>query len=67
MSYKVILGGRVKKRLKTLDGRLIPRILEKIHLLAENPRPRETLKLVEDGTEGWRVRVGKYRILYTIN
>ncbi|WP_288116040.1 type II toxin-antitoxin system RelE/ParE family toxin [Microcystis aeruginosa FBCC-A68] len=33
--------------------------------LAENPRPSGCLKLT--GREGWRVRIGVYRIIYGID
>jgi mRNA interferase RelE/StbE len=33
--------------------------------LADNPRPRQSIKL--SGTESYRLRVGDYRILYEIN
>lgn len=34
-------------------------------MLAENPRPPASRPL--RGREGWRLRVGDYRILYTIH
>jgi mRNA interferase RelE/StbE len=40
------------------------RILRRIQLLAENPRPRGATKL--SGMERYRIRQGRYRILYRI-
>ncbi len=40
-------------------------IISKIKLLVDNPHPPHTKKLA--GREGWRIRVGDYRILYTVN
>jgi len=33
--------------------------------LADNPRPQGVVKL--SGREGWRIRVGDYRVIYTID
>lgn len=33
--------------------------------LAEDPRPRNCRKL--QGREGWRIRVGDYRVIYEID
>jgi mRNA interferase RelE/StbE len=41
------------------------RILEKIEALATDPRPVGCEKLT--GAEGWRIRVGDYRVVYWID
>jgi len=40
------------------------RIIKRIESLADNPRPAGALKL--SGLERYRIRQGRYRILYTI-
>jgi len=40
-------------------------IIEKIHDLAENPDTPNLDTAVLKGRIGWRLRVGKYRIIYT--
>jgi len=40
------------------------RIIKRIESLADNPRPPGALKL--SGLERYRIRQGRYRILYTI-
>jgi mRNA interferase RelE/StbE len=40
------------------------RIIRRIETLAANPRPRGAVKL--SGRERYRIRQGRYRILYTI-
>jgi len=40
------------------------RIIKRIESLADNPRPPGALKL--SGRERYRIRQGRYRILYTI-
>lgn len=41
------------------------RISGVIDLLAQNPLPPKALKL--SGRDGYRIRVGNYRIIYTFN
>jgi len=40
------------------------RIIKRIHLLADDPRPHGSQKL--SGREHYRIRQGRYKILYTI-
>lgn len=47
-------------------GNLLQRIQQAILSLAEDPRPPGARKLV-GAEEGWRLRIGDYRILYDIN
>jgi mRNA interferase RelE/StbE len=46
-------------------GNLLQRIDQAFLSLAEDPRPAGARKLVAN-EEGWRLRVGDYRILYDI-
>jgi mRNA interferase RelE/StbE len=64
MTYAVELGP-VRKDLRALDDKTRRRILRAIIALEVNPRPRGAKKLRGEG-ELWRVRVGDYRILYSI-
>ncbi|NLO19727.1 MAG: type II toxin-antitoxin system RelE/ParE family toxin [Ignavibacteria bacterium] len=63
--YKLGLSNKVIKELEKLDDTLYLRISNKIHSLENNPRPNGSIKL--SGIEGYRIRIGDYRILYTIN
>ena len=63
--YKLGLSNKVIKELEKLDDTLYLRISNKIHSLENNPRPTGSIKL--SGIEGYRIRIGDYRILYTIN
>ncbi|RAM49166.1 MAG: type II toxin-antitoxin system RelE/ParE family toxin [Hapalosiphonaceae cyanobacterium JJU2] len=65
MIYQVEITSRAAKQLKKLPEDIKLRIEEKIQELAENPRPDGVVKL-EDSENAYRVRVGKYRILYEI-
>lgn len=57
----------VNKELERVDQkRDRQRILEHIHGLADNPRPPGSLKLA-GATDGYRIRVGDFRVLYAID
>ena len=63
--YSIRIKNTARKELEsvaTKTDRL--RIIEKIRSLADNPRPRGSMKL--SGRERYRIRQGHYRILYTI-
>jgi mRNA interferase RelE/StbE len=63
--YQVEITSRAAKQLKKIPEDIKLRIEEKIQELAENPRPDGVVKL-EDSEDTYRVRVGKYRILYEV-
>lgn len=65
MSYSINILRRSQKELSDLSQEIYPKICEALRSLAENPRPTGCLKL--KGREGWRIRVGNYRILYKID
>lgn len=65
MAYSVFLLRRAQKELAKLPDDSYPRIRDRIRDLAEAPRPPGSRKLT--GREGWRLRVGSYRILYDID
>lgn len=65
MTFQIFLTKRAHKALRSLPNRLRRRIEEKIKLLAEDPLPRGVAKLI--GLEhAYRLRIGDYRILYSI-
>lgn len=51
--------------LRRIPRQDVQRILEQIGQLADNPRPSGARKL--SGEEKYRVRIGKYRVLYTVD
>jgi mRNA interferase RelE/StbE len=51
--------------MKKIPKKDLLRISGVIDSLAENPLPPKSLKLT--GRDGYRIRVGKYRIIYTFN
>ena len=63
-SYKVLIKPSAVKEIESLPRKDRSRIVYRIQGLAENPRPHGCEKL--SGQEKYRVRQGKYRILYQV-
>jgi len=63
--YAVELRPAAARALRTIDPQDVPRLRGAIALLAEDPRPPGAKAL--QGRPGYRVRVGRYRIIYTID
>lgn len=64
--YEVYLEHAAEKDLKKLSGKVFHWIIAHIQSLAETPRPSGCRKIT--GTKNdWRIRVGKYRIIYAID
>jgi len=53
--------------MKRLTPDVLRRVDAKLQSLAREPRPRGVAKFQGSEGEGFRVRVGNYRILYTID
>nr|VFK20785.1 MAG: mRNA interferase RelE/StbE [Candidatus Kentron sp. LPFa]VFK34741.1 MAG: mRNA interferase RelE/StbE [Candidatus Kentron sp. LPFa] len=62
--YSVFFRKSVEKDLSRMPDRDLHRIIERIGLLADDPRPPGCKKL--SARERYRIRQGKYRILYSI-
>jgi len=65
VNYQIEVTPSALRSLKKIDHHDRPRIHGAIALLGEDPRPPGSRPL--RGRPGFRVRVGDYRILYTIN
>jgi mRNA interferase RelE/StbE len=65
MSYNLEILRRAQKELADLSKETYPKICDAVQCLAREPRPSSCLKL--KGREGWRIRVGNYRVLYKID
>jgi mRNA interferase RelE/StbE len=63
-AYRVFFKKSVEKDFETIPQEELKRILRRIDLLREDPRPPGCEKLT--GQERYRVRQGRYRILYSI-
>ncbi|WP_414622388.1 type II toxin-antitoxin system RelE family toxin [Calothrix sp. CCY 0018] len=65
MSYEIKISKSASKQIKKLSSELQERIQNKIDELAIEPRPDKVKKL-KGRENGYRIRVGDYRILYDI-
>lgn len=65
-SYEIEWKYSAERELKGIDRQHIPRILEAVESLAENPFPLQHRKL--HGVESsYRIRIGDYRIIYQVD
>lgn len=64
-TYRIELRPGAARSLRKLDPQVRRRIQGAIALLAQDPRPPGARAL--QGRPGLRVRVGDYRIIYTVN
>ena len=63
--YKVYFKESVEKDLNSIPKKDLKKILRRIAALAKNPRPAGHEKLT--GQERYRIRQGRYRIVYSIH
>ncbi len=63
-NYTVVLSKKAVKQLNILSDNIAFPILEAIAALGKNPRPDGYKKL--KGRDGYRIRIGNYRIIYLI-
>ena len=62
--YKVYFKESVEKDFSVIPRNDLKKILSRIEMLAENPRPSGCEKLT--GQDRYRVRQGRYRIVYSV-
>lgn len=67
MIYTIYITQAALKRLEALPLKLRASIEQRVFALENNPRPRGALKLKGPKYQGWRIRAGKYRVIYTID
>ena len=65
MKYAVLITPRASKELANLPRDTYTRVLSAIQDLADNPRRHGSAQLT--GRDGHRLRIGDYRVLYTID
>ena len=64
--YAIVFASSARKELEAFSRAIALRIVARIEGLADEPRPRGCIKLA--GAENlWRIRIGDYRVLYTID
>ena len=65
MTYQVITKRSAEKDTDALPAKVYERIVKRLLALEENPRPTGSKKL--QGQDSYRLRVGDYRVLYTVD
>lgn len=65
MKYTVIISRPAQKVIERLETDLFNRIVKKLKILEDNPRPHGSEKLTGEA-DVYRVRVGDWRIVYQI-
>jgi len=65
MSYSIQILRRAQKELAQLPKQEYERVKTSVQNLSQEPRPQGCKKLT--GREGWRIRVGDYRVIYEID
>jgi mRNA interferase RelE/StbE len=63
--YQIEAQPALVKQMKGIPAHEQTRILTRIDALATDPRPTGCEKLTD--VEGWRIRIGDYRVTYLIN
>ena len=65
VTYQVLVERKAEREMEVLPEDVLYLIGEVLDDLGENPRPPGAKKLT--GKEGYRIRKGAYRVLYTID
>jgi len=65
VSYRICILRHAQKELSRTHTRSFKRIKESIMRLGEDPLPHGCKKLT--GRDGWRIRVGDYRVIYEVD
>lgn len=65
-SYKIEPRSSLEHDLRKVDRQFIPKVLNVIESLAENPFPVQSRKM-KGSESSYRLRVGDYRIIYQVD
>jgi mRNA interferase RelE/StbE len=64
--YRLQFTSSAEKELHRLPAAMVTRIASRVDRLAAQPRPPGCKKL-RGGVNEWRIRIGDYRVIYTIS
>lgn len=64
--YKIAPKSSLEHDLRKIDRQYIPKILNAIENLAEDPFPVQSKKM-KDSESSYRLRVGDYRVIYQVD
>ena len=62
--YRIEVKKSAAKELRKIPRKVLTRILDRIRSLSDDPRPEGSIKLTNK--EEYRLRIGKYRVLYSV-
>jgi mRNA interferase RelE/StbE len=65
VTYRLEIRETAEKQMKRLPANVLNDVVRRIMKLREEPRPHGVKKLA--GGLGWRIRVGDYRVVYSID
>ena len=65
-SYEIVFTKSALKEIQSIENKLVENIFFRIERLSQNPRPAGCIKL-QGNNKLWRLRIGKYRIIYSID
>ena len=65
--FEILLDIPAQKFLKKIDNDTAFRIIESIEKLAEDPIPHDSKRVIGTREKVFRIRVGKFRVLYRID
>lgn len=65
--YRVDISKRAAKEIRSLPTPVVPRVHAAIVALSTEPRPPGCKKLVDSRESLWRIRIGDYRVVYTVD
>lgn len=65
-SYDIRWKGSAEWDLRNIDPQQIPRIIQAVEFLADNPFPTQCRKL-RGSEQDYRIRVGDYRVIYQVD
>jgi len=65
MTYHVLISKQAEKEIEKVPRSISIKVKEAILSLARNPRPNGCKKL--QGRDGYRIRIGNFRIVYDID
>jgi len=63
--HALLILPRAEKEMKALPQEEYQRVKRAILALADKPRGQKSKKLT--GRDGWRIRIGRYRIIYEVD
>jgi len=65
--FDLLLDVPAQKFLKKIDSGTASRIIEAIDKLSEDPIPHDSKRIIGHAEKLFRIRVGKFRILYRVD